>query len=49
MHGYVPASAAIKGNGKTHPIAPNTNFDGSDNAGGLQTNRRVEIILDTRK
>jgi outer membrane protein OmpA-like peptidoglycan-associated protein len=49
MHGYVPASTAIKGYGKTHPIAPNTNFDGSDNAVGRQKNRRVEIIIDTCK
>jgi outer membrane protein OmpA-like peptidoglycan-associated protein len=48
-HGYVPASAPIKGYGKTHPIAPNTNADGSDNAVGRQKNRRVEIVIDTCK
>ena len=48
-HGYVPASAPIKGYSKTHPIAPNTNADGSDNAVGRQKNRRVEIVIDTCK
>ena len=32
-----------KGYGKTQPIAPNTNADGSDNPEGRQLNRRTEF------
>jgi outer membrane protein OmpA-like peptidoglycan-associated protein len=32
-----------KGYGKSQPIAPNTNPDGSDNPAGRQKNRRVEV------
>ncbi|MCP5053470.1 MAG: OmpA family protein, partial [bacterium] len=31
--------------GESKPVAPNTNPDGSDNPGGQQKNRRVEIIV----
>lgn len=48
-HGYVPVSTPIKGYGKTRPIAPNTNPNGSDNPAGRQKNRRVEIVIDTCK
>jgi outer membrane protein OmpA-like peptidoglycan-associated protein len=48
-HGYVPASTPIKGYGKSRPIAPNTNPNGSDNPAGRQKNRRVEIVIDTCK
>ena len=34
-----------KGYGKTNPIAPNTNPDGSDNKEGMQLNRRVELKI----
>lgn len=34
-----------KGYGKSQPIAPNTNPDGSDNPEGRQKNRRVEIRI----
>ncbi len=33
------------GYGKTRPVAPNTNPDGSDNPAGRQLNRRVEIYI----
>jgi OmpA-OmpF porin, OOP family len=33
------------GRGKTEPIAPNVNADGSDNPAGRQLNRRVEIAI----
>ncbi len=34
-----------KGYGKTKPIAPNNNPDGSDNPAGREKNRRVELII----
>ena len=34
-----------RGWGKTRPIAPNTNPDGSDNPEGRAKNRRVEITI----
>ncbi len=43
----VPASATIKGFGKTRPVAPNASPDGSDNPTGRQKNRRVEVVIDT--
>jgi outer membrane protein OmpA-like peptidoglycan-associated protein len=46
-HDFVSSSAPIKGYGKTRPIAPNTNPDGSDNPLGRQKNRRVELVIDT--
>jgi outer membrane protein OmpA-like peptidoglycan-associated protein len=42
-----PASLTVRTFGKTRPIAPNTNPDGSDNPAGRQKNRRVEIVIDT--
>lgn len=49
-HGYLkPGAAQARGFGKTKPIAPNSNPDGSDNPGGRQLNRRVEIVIDTCK
>ena len=46
-HRYVTRGAAIKGYGKTRPVAPNSNPDGSDNPEGRQRNRRVEVVIDT--
>ena len=46
-HSYVPDSTPIKGYGKTRPVAPNTNPDGSDNPAGRQENRRVEVVVDS--
>jgi outer membrane protein OmpA-like peptidoglycan-associated protein len=46
-HSYLPDSTPIKGYGKTHPVAPNTNPDGSDNPAGRQKNRRVEVVVDS--
>ncbi|MGZ7081415.1 MAG: OmpA family protein [Thermoanaerobaculia bacterium] len=34
-----------KGFGRTQPVAPNTNPDGSDNPEGRQKNRRVTIVM----
>ncbi len=48
-HRYISAFAPITGYGKTRPISPNTNPDGSDNPIGRQKNRRVEILIDTCK
>lgn len=46
-HGYIAASTAYAGYGKSDPIAPNTKPDGSDNPAGRQKNRRVEITVGT--
>jgi OmpA-OmpF porin, OOP family len=46
-HAVIPAGSAIKGYGKTEPVAPNTMPDGKDNPAGRQKNRRVEIAVDT--
>jgi len=46
-HGYVAADSAIRGFGKTRPIAPNTTPDGKDDPVGRQKNRRVEIVINT--
>jgi len=46
-HNDLPATTPIKGYGKTRPIAPNTNPDGSDNPRGRQRNRRVDVLVDT--
>jgi outer membrane protein OmpA-like peptidoglycan-associated protein len=45
--GLVPAATAIKGFGKTKPVAPNTTADGRDDPEGRQKNRRVEVVFDT--
>lgn len=41
----VTANLETHGYGKTHPVADNTNADGSDNPAGRQANRRVEIYI----
>jgi outer membrane protein OmpA-like peptidoglycan-associated protein len=46
-HRFVAADRAIKGYGKTRPIAPNTMPDGKDDPQGRQKNRRVEIVIGT--
>ena len=46
-HGFIPADSAVKGYGKTRPIAPNSTADGKDNPAGRQKNRRVEIVIAT--
>lgn len=33
------------GLGKRHPVVPNTRPDGSDDSGGRQQNRRVEVVV----
>jgi outer membrane protein OmpA-like peptidoglycan-associated protein len=40
-----PPRFVEKGYGRTRPLAPNHNPDGSDNPEGRQTNRRIEIML----
>ncbi|HEY9853231.1 MAG TPA: OmpA family protein [Leptolyngbyaceae cyanobacterium] len=42
-----PNRLQTQGFGKTKPIAPNNNTDGSDNPPGRQKNRRVEVIIKT--
>jgi outer membrane protein OmpA-like peptidoglycan-associated protein len=45
-HGAITgARIETRGLGKTKPIAPNTNADGSDNPQGRAKNRRVEITV----
>ena len=46
-HKFLPQSTPTKGYGKTRPIAPNTNPDGSYNPQGRQKNRRVEVVVDS--
>jgi outer membrane protein OmpA-like peptidoglycan-associated protein len=46
-HRFVPVNAAVKGYGKTAPVAPNTKPDGGDDPEGRQKNRRVDIVIDT--
>ncbi|WP_291279003.1 OmpA family protein [Galactobacter sp.] len=41
----VTTDLEAEGFGKTKPIAPNTNEDGSDDPAGRQLNRRVEIFI----
>jgi len=40
-----PARLHAAGKGKTEPVAPDANPDGSDNPQGRAENRRVEIVL----
>jgi outer membrane protein OmpA-like peptidoglycan-associated protein len=47
VRGVVLPTTPVKGYGKTRPIAPNTNPDGSDNPQGRQKNRRVEVVIET--
>ena len=37
----------IRGFGKTRPVAPNQNADGTDDPEGRQRNRRVEVVINT--
>jgi outer membrane protein OmpA-like peptidoglycan-associated protein len=46
-HKFIAESTPTKGYGKTRPVAPNTNPDGSDNPQGRQKNRRVEVVVDS--
>ena len=36
----------VRGFGEARPVAPNSNPDGSDNPGGRQKNRRVEVVVE---
>jgi outer membrane protein OmpA-like peptidoglycan-associated protein len=46
-HHYLAPATPIRGYGKTRPVAPNTNPDGTDNPRGRQQNRRVEVVITT--
>jgi outer membrane protein OmpA-like peptidoglycan-associated protein len=43
-NGVPPAAITEVGNGKSHPIAPNTLPDGRDNPQGRALNRRVDLV-----
>ena len=43
QNGIDPNRLRAKGYGEMHPIAPNTNEDGSDNPEGRAKNRRTEF------
>jgi outer membrane protein OmpA-like peptidoglycan-associated protein len=45
--GAFDQNLVVRGFGKSRPIAPNQNFDGSDNPEGRQKNRRVEVVMNT--
>jgi len=49
QHYLDATTSTVQAFGKTHPAAPNTNPDGSDNPAGRQKNRRVEVVIDTCK
>ena len=44
-HLRVFLSIVEKGYGRSRPVAPNHNADGSDSPEGRQQNRRIEIYL----
>jgi outer membrane protein OmpA-like peptidoglycan-associated protein len=46
-HGTAAERVTVVGWGERKPIAPNENADGSDDPGGRQRNRRVEIVVNT--
>jgi outer membrane protein OmpA-like peptidoglycan-associated protein len=46
-HGGSDHDLAMRGFGKSKPIAPNQNPDGTDNVDGRQKNRRVEVVINT--
>lgn len=43
--GFDIATFSTRGLGAAHPVASNTNPDGSDNPHGRQLNRRVELVI----
>ncbi len=45
-HGINPARLRSEGVGKRQPLVPNTRSDGSDDPGGREKNRRVEVVLE---
>lgn len=45
-HGAAPVSTPTKGWGERRPVAPNSRPDGTDDPGGRQKNRRVEVVMD---
>jgi outer membrane protein OmpA-like peptidoglycan-associated protein len=47
--GALPATTPTQGWGERRPVAPNAKPDGSDDPGGRQKNRRVEVVMDLCK
>jgi outer membrane protein OmpA-like peptidoglycan-associated protein len=45
--GSLDRQLIIHGFGKSRPIAPNQQADGSDDPAGRQKNRRVEVVINT--
>ena len=45
LSGIDPSRMQARGYGKTMPVAPNTNSNGTDNPAGRQLNRRVELKI----
>jgi outer membrane protein OmpA-like peptidoglycan-associated protein len=45
--GLPVTSLNIRGYGKSRPVAPNQQPDGSDDPDGRQQNRRVEVVINT--
>jgi outer membrane protein OmpA-like peptidoglycan-associated protein len=45
--GLPSAKLNVRGFGKTRPVAPNLQADGSDDPDGRQRNRRVEVVINT--
>jgi len=44
-HGVRRNRVAVEAYGERHPVAPNTNPDGTDNPAGRALNRRVEAVI----
>ena len=47
--GKAPATFVVRGAGEREPVAPNTRSDGSDDPAARQKNRRVEILVQTKR
>lgn len=47
QRGAIPVTTAIKGYGKTKPVAANATEDGKDYPEGRQKNRRVEVVFNS--
>ncbi|MBV7427497.1 MULTISPECIES: OmpA family protein [unclassified Acidovorax] len=45
LHRQTGRQAAVQGQGKRQPVAPNTTPDGRDDPQGRQLNRRVQILI----
>lgn len=47
--GIAGPTFSVRGFGATRPVAPNTKADGTDDPAGRQKNRRVEIVMSTKR